>query len=203
MKIFIVGCQATGKHEVANLLRKDGVSVGSIFTDMSSIESQDKYGFDNYEILSKEEVKMTFECEATIFVNTVPYTCDRFYEGLSLYEYDNNTVFVVTPYQFNNISTKYIKPQTKDPRDEHYPLIIWLDGSNHTRSMRHKTENRIYNYVKQEIFEQASVPDFIDYVNSLDNVMYFNNEESNRVKTIIKAILTFPELTTDFVKNFK
>ena len=67
----------------------------------------------------------------------------------------------------------------------------------------YENENRIYDYVKQEIFEQASVPDFIDYVNSLDNVMYFNNEESNRVKTIIKSILTFPELTTDFVKNFK
>lgn len=202
MKIFLVGCQATGKHEIANMLRREGISVGSIFTDMPSIDSSDKYGFDNYEILSKEEVKMTFECDATVFVSNVPYTCDRFYEGLSLFEYNNNTVFILTPYQFNNISTKYIKPQTKDPRDEHYPIVIWLDGTNHTRSSRHKNEGRLYNYVKQENYEQAAITEFIDYINTLDNVMYFNDEEVGRVKTIIKTLLTFPESSIDFLKNF-
>ena len=189
MKIWIVGSQGTGKYSIARMLEKSKMKVGKIFTNSSPQEI--KYHKDLYKFYSSEDIRDIFENNAYVFMTDIQ--CSMI-EGLDLNEYENNDVFVLTIEQFLNINTKYVT------RDD---LIVWLDGNWNWR--KHNLEEDDEKCLR-ELAERSCYTDFntliLNLENSLKNILYFYNEDPERVKTIVKIIYNNPKLKSEFTKNF-
>lgn len=199
MKYFIVGLHASGKQEVADILKKLGVRCGKLFSDIENA-SGELYNSYNYELYTQADVNEVFENNAYIFmqeVQTSPtnFHAYRIYEGLTKYEFDQNEVFVLSPDQFVKI------PQNAINEDV---CIIWMDNNKHNRYSRYHTEKRAYNFINRDEIERRDIDTFVKNVYSFNNapVIYFTNEEPCRVAVIIYTLLKHPELLDLYVQNF-
>ena len=192
MKIFIIGLHGSGKQEIADLLRKEGIKVGKLFTNLPTSENQP---YHNYETFTNEEIKEVFENNAYIFIKDIENESYEYFEGLSSYEFDNNDVFIINPNQFIKIASNVIKE----------PLcIIWLDNTQENRLLRYRQEKEIYDFFKQEAIEKQYINDFIDSIYNFpkSNLLYFTNEEPCRVATIAYTLVKHPELVGIYERNF-
>lgn len=95
MKFFIVGLHSSGKQEIISTLEELGIRCGKVFSNIDT-PSNNIYNSFNYEYYTDSEVKEIFENNAYIFYKDI-YELPTIYEGLSLYEFDNNDVFVLSP----------------------------------------------------------------------------------------------------------
>ena len=68
----------------------------------------------------------------------------KYYEGLSLYEFENNDVFVMSPDQLFSISPSSIKDDI---------CFIWLDNTKKERLNRYYAEKRTYSFSNREDLE--------------------------------------------------
>lgn len=204
MKYFIVGLHASGKHEVINNLKKMGIKCGSIFSNIEpankATDSANVYGKNNYEYYDISEICKLFENNAYLFLHEIPgllsfdSTC-KYYEGLSAYEFDNNDVFVISPDQLLNILPNSIKEPI---------CFVWMDAKQSTRKIRFYSENRNYNFNEREAIEKRDINLFIKtmYGFNNSNVLYFNNEEPERVAAIIYSLIKHPDLFDVYSKKF-
>ena len=114
---------------------------------------------------------------------------------MSLYEFDNNQVFALTPDQFLAIPVKHLSDKI---------CIIWLDNNKQDRINRFKSEGRTYNFKDRDIIETLNQEDFISNIYNFpgSESMYFCNEEPQRVAAIIYSMVKYPELVNIYVKKF-
>lgn len=193
MKYFIVGLHGSGKREITDLLEKLGVKCGKNFSDIDE-PSEKVYGSLDYELYTTKEVNELFENNAYIFLHRCEYDGLSFYEGLTQYEFENNDVFVLSPDQLVDVSFTNIK--------EPY-CFIWIDDTRATRLNRHKYECRSYNFNKREEIESKNINYFINLLYSSDvPVLYFNNEETNRIASIVYALIKHEDLLDIFSQTF-
>lgn len=193
MKYFIVGLHGSGKREITDLLEKLGVRCGKNFSDIEE-PSEKVYGSLDYELYTTKEVNELFENNAYIFLHRCEYDGLSFYEGLTRYEFENNDVFVLSPDQLVDVSFTNIK--------EPY-CFIWIDDTRATRLNRHKYECRSYNFNKREEIESKNINYFINLLYSSDvPVLYFNNEETNRIASIVYALIKHEDLLDIFSQTF-
>ena len=193
MKYFIVGLHGSGKREITDLLEKLGVRCGKNFSDIEE-PSEKVYGSLDYELYTTKEVNELFENNAYIFLHRCEYDDLSFYEGLTRYEFENNDVFVLSPDQLVDVSFTNIK--------EPY-CFIWIDDTRATRLNRHKYECRSYNFNKREEIESKNINYFINLLYSSDvPVLYFNNEETNRIASIVYALIKHEDLLDIFSQTF-
>ena len=186
-KFIIIGFNGSGKMSVAETLRKMNVKVGRIFRSMDTIGNQYSLSTVVYDV---KEINDLFENQAYIFIKESVNKANRYYEGLSFYEYQNNDVFIMTPDQFNTVS-----------RFDENVIFVWLDNNTIQRRNRHRTEKRKYDFVKQDKIEREFIQDFTDRIG--DNaILYFNNEEPERVATIIYSVIKYPDLLDVYLKAF-
>lgn len=192
MKTFILGFHGSGKQEIADLLRREGIKVGKLFTNLSNFAN---LAYHNYEHFENAEIKEIFENNAYIFIKEVETESYEYFEGLSSYEYDNNDVFILTPNQFVKIPPAAIKDDL---------CLVWLDNTQENRLLHYRSEKESYDFFKQEFIEKEYVNDFInmiyDYPKS--KLIYFTNEDSARVATVVYALTKHNDLIDIFHKNF-
>lgn len=121
MKFFIVGLHSSGKQEILDILEKQGINVGRLF---SNIETPDVriYNSYNYELMSTTDINEMFENKAYMFLKELETTATtksyKYYEGLSTWAYDNNQIFALSPDQFIAIPPKSFR------NDE--IVLIWV-----------------------------------------------------------------------------
>lgn len=194
MKYFIIGLHSNGKWEVATMLKNMGVKVGKLFTNYDKLS----YNKDNYMVYQFEDINRIFENQAYIFFKESPefnVSAYKIYEGLSLYEYDNNDVFVLNPDQVISIPPAFIKEPV---------TFVWLDSTKSARKTRYNYENRDYGFNIREEIESKDINVFVKTIYGFNNspVLYFQNESPERVATIIYSLIKHPDLNDLYANNF-
>ena len=186
-KFIILGFNCSGKMAVANKLREMGVKVGETFRSCDNVGNQ--YSLST-KVYDTKEVNNLFENQSYFFIKESSRKSNKYYEGISFYEYQNNDVFIMTPDQFNMIA-----------KFDDNVVFVWLDNNNTQRKYRHRTEKRKYDFSKQESIEHEYVQDFMDRIG--DNpIMYFFNEDPDRVATIIYSVINHQDLLDKFLATF-
>lgn len=186
-KFIIIGFNCSGKMATANALREMGIKVGDTFRSVDTVGNQYSLSTTVYDM---EEVNNLFESHSYLFIKESETKANRYYEGISFYEYQNNDVFVMTPDQFNSVA-----------RFDENVIFVWLDNNSANRRYRHRSEKRKYDFNKQEQVEHEYMQDFTDRLG--DNaILYFMNEDPDRVATIIYSVITHPDLLEKYLKTF-
>lgn len=189
MKYFIVGQHSSGKQEVLSTLEKAGIDCGRLFTNADLAD-------DRYEFFTDGDVRDIFENKAYVFIKELDTNSRiRCFEGLSLYEFDTKSVFSLSPDQF--ISIPFV-PLRDDV------CFIWMDNNVSSRMTRYKDERRSYDWATQEKLEKATLTDFIKGIYSFPNshLLYFYNEDPQRVAAIVYALVKHEDLLPFFEKKF-
>lgn len=186
-KYVVIGFNASGKMSVANKLREMGIKVGQTFRSTESVGNQYSISSTIYDV---EEVNNLFESQQYLFIKESVNKANKYYEGISHYEYQNNDVFVMTPDQFNTVA-----------RFDENIIFVWLDNNTTQRRFRHHAEKRKYDFNRQEAIEKEYIQDFTDRLG--DNaILYFCNEEPDRVAAIIYSLINHPDLVETYIKAF-
>lgn len=199
MKFFIVGLHASGKQEILDILEKQGVNVGRLF---SNIEGANPgiYNSYNYELMSTADINEMFENKAYLFLqeleSSVTTKAYKYYEGLSLWTYDNNQIFALSPDQFIAI------PQRSYRNEE--LVIIWVDNDRHDRNSRYIAEKRAYSFKEREEIENRDISVFGKSIYSLPNshIIYFANEDPGRIACSVLTLIEHPEYLPLYEKYF-
>lgn len=193
MKYIIVGLHCSGKQEVIDILKENNIKCGSVF---SNIPPQTKNLYNTYEYYDISEINKIFENNAYIFMQEVQGNFNtssfKYFEGLSKYEFDNNDVFCLSPDQVLNIVPCSIKESI---------CFIWLDNKKSNRKNRYINENREYNFNERESLEKRDINTFVKTLYSSD-VLYFTDEEPERVAAIVYSIVKHPDLFEMYKKSF-
>ncbi len=198
MKVFIVGKHASGKHAALQVCEDQGVKVGREFSNLDKPQPQ-IYMDAKYQHYGIDDINNIFEMGSYICVGGIEedgvIDAYMYHRGISFYTYDNADVMVLTPSQLENLNRKAIKDNV---------LFIWLDCTQDNRIRRHASDGRSYSFVEQEDIEDRHGLDFVktlyNFPNS--NVLYFTNEEPERVGTIISTIIKHPDVLPNFIENF-
>ena len=193
----------SGKQEVADILENNDIRCGRLFTnlDKDSLSTSSIYNYSKYEHYTSSDVNDIFENNAYIFMQEFPFTenlvmtVNKYYEGLSLYEFENNDVFVLSPDQLFAISPTSIKDDV---------TFIWMDCSKKERLGRYHNERRNYNFYNREDIELKDANSFVKFLYGFDksNVLYFTSEEPNRVAAIIYSAIKHPDLLPIYTEAF-
>ena len=201
MKYIIIGMHGSGKQEVADILENNGIKCGKLFTNLDNPSIPDIYNGSNYEQYSSKDVNDIFENNAYVFLQEFPFgnilnaSACKYYEGLSLYEFENNDVFVMSPDQLFAISPTAIKTDV---------TFIWMDNPKTDRLNRYYTEKRTYSFYNREEIELKDSNSFVKFLYGFDKskVMYFTSEEPNRVAAIIYSVIKYPDLLPIYTEAF-
>lgn len=203
MKYIIIGMHCSGKQEVANILRDNGVRCGKLFTNLDSYTASTVYNSSNYEYYTNKDIHDIFENNAYIFMQEFPFSDNivslssicKCYEGLSLYEFENNDVFVMSPDQLFAISPTSIKDDI---------TFIWMDNTKRERLNKYHSDKRNYNFFKREEIELKDSNSFVKVLYGFDksNVLYFTSEDPARVAAIIYSVIEHPDLLPIYTEAF-
>lgn len=203
MKYIIIGMHCSGKQEVVDILRNNGVRCGRLFTNLDSSAASSIYNINNYEQYSNKDIHDIFENNAYIFMQEFPFgdhltslsSVYKCYEGLSLYEFENNDVFIMSPDQLFAISPTSIKEDI---------TFIWMDNPKKDRLNRFYTENRSYNFYSRDEIELKDSNSFVKFLYGFDKskVIYFTSEDPARVAAIIYSMIKYPDLLPIYTEAF-
>ena len=201
MKYIIIGMHGSGKQEVVDILRDNGIRCGRLFTNLDISAAPNIYNIDNYEQYSSKDIHDIFENNAYIFMQEFPFSANMaltdgtFYEGLSSYEFENNDVFIMRPDQLFSISPTSVKDNI---------TFIWMDNTKKERLGKYHSERRNYNFYNRENIELRDANSFVKFLYGFDNsnVIYFTSEEPNRVAAIIYSAIKHPDLLPIYTEAF-
>lgn len=197
MKYFIVGLHSSGKQQVLNILSQMDIKCGKLFSNIPQ-DMVNVYNGHNFERFESKDIYDIFENDAYIFIQEsyqedLDFSIDKYYEGLSKYEFDNNDVFALSPDQLLTITPHAIKEDI---------CYIWLDNTEVNRYSRYTEENRQYSFNEREIYEKRDISTFIKTIYNGNPIIYFTNEDPSRIATILYTVIKYPELLDIYVKNF-
>lgn len=198
MKVFIVGKHASGKHATLQCCEDQGVRVGREFSNLPEPQPQ-IYIDPKYNHYSADDISKIFEMNSYICMSGIEedgvLDAYMFHRGISFYTYDNSDVMVITPTQLENLNKKAIRDRI---------LFVWLDCTQDNRIRRHAEENRSYSFTEQEDIEERHGIDFVKTLYNFpdSDVLYFTNEEPERIGTIISTIVKHPDVLPNFIENF-
>ena len=202
MKYIIIGMHGSGKQEVADILENNGIRCGRLFTNLDNPTASNIYNGSNYEQYSTKDINEIFENNAYIFLQEFPFNdaltsvnANKYYEGLSLYEFENNDVFVMSPDQLFAISPAAVKDDI---------TFIWMDNPKKNRLNRYYSERRTYNFYNREDVELKNSSSFVKFLYNFDrsNVIYFTNEEPSRIAAVVYSAIQHPDLLPMYINAF-
>lgn len=188
MKCIVVGMHCSGKQELFDILTKQNVKCGKLFSNSTINDIR-------YDFFTDKDVLGIFENRAYMFIKELEEYSRESYEGLSLYEYDNNDVFILSPSQFMSIPIQMFNDDV---------CLVWMDNSKNNRKERFDEERRSYTFLEVENAEQREMPDFIKtiYGNKKFHVIYFSNEDIGRISSVVYALTKYNDLVENFEKTF-
>ena len=200
MKYIIIGMHCSGKQEVADILENYGVKCGRQFSNIEN-PTPNIYNSSNYELYTIKDVNSIFENNAYVFLQEFPFggtigvNSWKYYEGLSLYEFENNDVFVMSPDQLFSVSPAVVKDDV---------CFIWMDNTKKERLNRYYSEKRCYSFADRDEIEMKDSSSFVKFLYGFDKsrVLYFNNEDPNRVAAIIYSLIHHPDLINIYTESF-
>lgn len=200
MKYIIIGMHSSGKQEVVDILENYGIRCGRLFSNIDN-PTPNVYNSSNYELYTIKDINSIFENNAYIFIQELPLgdnigmTSWKYYEGLSLYEFENNDVFVMSPDQLFSISPTSIKDDV---------CFIWMDNTKKERLNRYYTEKRSYSFADRDEIEMKDSNSFVKFLYGFDKsrVLYFTNEDPARVAAVIYSSIKHPELIGIYTESF-
>lgn len=197
VKIFITGKHASGKHEVLNICEQMGLRIGREFSNLSEYNPT-IYMDPNYLKYSQQDITNIFESHSYMYISgTDPKVIDpySYFNGLSYYTYDNSDIMVVDSTHVCDLNKNLIQDDI---------VFVWMDNNRDMRIRRYAIEDRKYSFLDREdeekIYDAEFVKTIYNFKNS--NVLYFNNEEPERVAAIIAAIIKHNDLLDIFIKSF-
>ena len=201
MKYIIIGMHSSGKQEVADILENHGIKCGRLFTNVDNPSASNVYNGSNYEQYSSKDINEVFENNAYIFMHEFPWGNElnlsslKYYEGLSLYEFENNDVFVMSPDQIFSISTTSIKDDV---------CFIWMDNTKKERLNRYYAERRSYSFSNREEIESKDSNSFVKFLYGFEKgrVLYFTNEDPMRVAAVVYSLITHPDLLDIYTETY-
>jgi hypothetical protein len=168
---------------------------------MDNLSASSVYNGSNYEQYTNKDINEIFENNAYVFMQEFPFgdelnmSACKYYEGLSLYEFENNDVFVMSPDQLFSISPTAIKDDI---------TFVWLDNPKKERLNRYYSEKRSYSFANREDIELKDSSSFVKFLYGFDrsNVLYFTSEDPTRVAAIIYSLITYPDLLPIYIDAF-
>lgn len=201
MKYIIIGMHASGKQEIADILENNDIKCGRLFTNFDNLSASNVYNGTNYEQYTTKDINEIFENNAYIFMQEFPLddtqniNVFKYYEGLSLYEFENNDVFILSPDQLFSINPTYIKDDV---------CFIWLDNTKKERLNRYYAEKRTYSFYNREDLESRDAKSFVKALYGFENgrVLYFTNEDPIRVAAVIYSVVNHPDLLDIYTESF-
>ena len=201
MKYIIIGMHSSGKQEVADILENHGIKCGRLFTNVDNPSASNVYNGSNYEQYSSKDINEVFENNAYIFMHEFPWGNElnlsslKYYEGLSLYEFENNDVCVMSPDQLFSISTTSIKDDV---------CFIWMDNTKKERLNRYYAERRSYSFSNREEIESKDSNSFVKFLYGFEKgrVLYFTNEDPMRVAAVVYSLITHPDLLDIYTETY-
>jgi hypothetical protein len=200
MKYIIIGMHSSGKQEVADILENHGIRCGRLFSNIDN-PTPNVYNSSNYELYTIKDINSIFENNAYIFMQEFPFgdaigmTSWKYYEGLSLYEFESNDVFVMSPDQLFSISPASVKDEV---------CFIWMDNTKKERLNRYYAEKRCYSFADRDEIEMKDSSSFVKFLYGFDKsrVLYFTNEDPSRVAAVIYSVIKHPELLSLYTESF-
>lgn len=203
MKYIITGMHCSGKQEVLDILKNNGIRCGKLFTNLDSYTTSNIYNSSNYKTYSDKDIHDIFENNAYIFMQEFPFLDqlsaglieNNYYEGLSLYEFENNDVFIMSPDQLFSINPASVKNDI---------VFVWIDNTKKERLNKYYSDKRDYNFFKRDEIELKDANSFVKllYGFNKSNVLYFTNEEPSRIAAIIYSAIKHPDLLPFFIEAF-
>lgn len=190
MKYLIIGRQGSGIPEIVEDLEKLGVSVGHIFRSIPEVDEK-SYTLSKI-VYDFSDIEKIEETNSYIFIQEC-FQKEKFLEGLSFYEYDNNDVIYM--------GIDHVAKIPQKVWDKMNVTIIWLDNTYDFR-MNYMLENGYkHMYYIQEDNEGFNIAGFTDRVYDKSHI-YFFNEDPKRISAIIYSLVKYPDLLDIFIKNF-
>lgn len=200
MKFFIVGKHASGKHQVLNTLEDEyGVRVGREFCNIPHPAPPQLYIDPKYIRYSFDDISKIFENRGYVCISGIRESGildgNAYYRGISFYTIDNSDVIVISPEQMLGLNWSALRDDT---------CFVWMDNTRDNRIHRYSAEKRTYSFMEVEKIESEYDADFVKAIYNFQSsgVLYFNNEEPERVACIVAACIKHPDLLSDFTKNF-
>jgi hypothetical protein len=190
MKYLIVGRQGCGVKEIVELSEKMGISVGHIFRNISEIDPR-SYTLSKL-IYDYSDIENIEESNSYIFMQEC-FQKEKFLEGLSFYEYDQNDVIYM--------GIDHIVKIPQSVWDKMDVTIIWLDNTSDFRFNYMIENGYMHDFNIQEDNESFNIQGFIDRVYDKKHI-YFFNEEPKRVAAILYGLVKHPDLLDIFIQNF-
>lgn len=192
MKYAIIGFHCSGKEEVIRDIEASSViPCGKCFNNI--LEPIDGVYTCNSETFDNNEINKIFENQAYLFMKEVTDYDIPYYDGMTLHSFDSCAVFALTPDQLVNI-----------PKFPSEICFVWLDNTSIERKNRYTTQKRTHNFLATEELERQFSEEFISklYETPNSHLLYFNNEEPQRVSGIIQALIKHPDLLPLFESRF-
>jgi hypothetical protein len=201
MKYIIIGMHCSGKQEVIDILKNNEIRCGRLFTNLNDLTASSIYNNFKYEYYPTKDITDIFENNAYIFMQEFPFdnesinVTNKFYEGLSLHEFENNDVFILSPDQLFMINPTSIKDDV---------TFIWMDNTRKDRMNRYHSEKRIYNFYNREAIESKDSNSFVKLLYGFEksNVIYFTGEDPARVAAVIYSVIKHPDLLPIYIEAF-
>ena len=189
-KYIIIGSQCTGKMSIYNKLKSFGVKTGDIFRSKEDIGKE--YSISTI-VYNLDDINKIFELNSYLFIkeSLVKNNRNKYWEGLSFYDWDNNDVFVMTLDQFYSVA--------EFPSNT---VFIWVDNNTVNRKNKYWEDKREYDFNKRELVEKEFIQNFTQLLYEYP-VLYFFNEDPDRVATIIYSLVKYPDLLDLYKENFK
>ena len=187
MKIIIVGLHDSGKQEIREFMKQQGLIACSKF-------SSDPEAYDEY--FEPQIVKEIFDNNSYLYIDTFFESTNDLFVGATMESFDKCDFITLTPREMMQIPSN---------RNLGEVCIIWLDNTRANRYKHWKETNSTIGFNEQEEFEKQYMTNFTDFVYKFQNshLIYFNNEEPLRAAAVATAIHKVPMLLPMFEKSFK
>lgn len=192
MKYAIIGFHCSGKDEIIRDIEQSTlIPCGKSFTNM--IEPIEGAYTCNSETFDNNEISTIFENQAYLFLREVTDFGIPYYDGMTLHEFDSSAVICLTPDQMVSIA--------KFPAEM---CFVWLDNTTAERRQRHTAEKRKHDFQATEDLQRQFSDEFINKLYGTPNshLLYFNNEEPQRVSAVIQALIKHPDLLPLFESRY-
>lgn len=202
MKYFIIGLHASGKQSIIDILSENGIKCGKHFSNYVYNEHDNLYNGDKYEFYESSEIFKIFENSAYVYIHEIPsksiinINTHKYFEGITKYEFDENEVFALSPDQLLSIPLTSIKEPV---------CFIWVDNTRSNRKNRFMAENRHYIFNEREEIEMRDMGAVVKHMYNFkdSHILYFTNEEPERIATIIYSIVKHEDLLPMYIEHYK
>lgn len=197
MKFFIVGAQGTGKRELLDILQQDHpeIRIAKLFSNVNPEQKGLYRNINDYMPYNEADIRLMFENNAYLFMKEIDEISYDIYEGVSLFEFNNSDIVMLTPDEMVRIPNQSINEEI---------CFIWLDNNTKNRFNRYKSDKPNYSFQQREATEKLCMNDFVTNIYSFPNskLIYFYNEEPSRVSAILYALYKDNSLVDEFSKKF-